>query len=151
MFSVLLLSVKICCSQDVIDNFLQTGWEIEEIKDKSDTFFLINNEGIKSTLMLSHSTIFEKEELEYDNYIKIHENSIKFLEQEYKQKHMDYGYKTIDILGDSYKGVAFIVDPHEDFLQCHIFLTNGSQEYWGMFNGSNSQWFNVLKILKKKE
>lgn len=145
----MLLSLTNCYSNEIIDKFLQIGWEVENIGDDNDSFLLNNYSGKKSTFSLFHKTFFSHEELEYNNYIIIQKASIEYLEKEYKQKHKDYGYKTIEVLGRSYKGVALIVDPHEDFIQCHIYLTNGSQECWGMFNGPREYWDNALDILKK--
>jgi hypothetical protein len=148
-FGFMLLSLNNCHSNEIIDEFLQIGWEVEDIGDDNDSFLLINHKGKKSTFSLSHKTFLSNKELEYSNYIIIQKDSIGYLEKEYKQKHKDYGYKNIEVLGNSYKGLALIVDPHEDFIQCHIYLTNGSQECWGMFNGPREHWNKALDILKR--
>lgn len=145
----LLLPTSDCYSNDVVDEFSQAGWKVEKIGNDNDSFMLIKHEGIKSTLSLSHRTLLTNSELEYSNYVIAQKSSIEYLKNYYKNKHKDYDYSTIEVVGKSYKGLAFIVDPNDNFIQIHIFLTNGSQECWGLFNGSKEHWNETLDILKK--
>jgi hypothetical protein len=150
LVTILLMTAQICFAQQPLQISIKDNWKIEYTKsEKKGIYKLINAEDEKSILLLYPETVKGQQGLNGELFRKNALEQLAFIENKYKEKLKFEKYELIDITSKNFKGMSLVMKHNDGFLQCHIVVTNGTDVWDGLFNGSEKHWSDIIEMLQK--